>query len=99
MKAEKGKTIQYIKNIRTVTQQSRDQLKAYNKAKKDILGVLKKGDEMTIPEMAEKLNMPTQNVVYYLMSLLKYGFVVTTRLDDMDEYYYYKLKSHGQNKS
>jgi predicted transcriptional regulator len=97
MKAEKGKTIQYIKNKRTVTQQSRDQLKAYNKVKKDILGVLKKGDEMTIAEIAGKIDLPTHSVMYYLMSLLKYGFVVATRLDDMDEYYYYKLKSNGQN--
>jgi predicted ArsR family transcriptional regulator len=97
MKAEKGKTIQYIRNIRTISQQSRDQLKTYNKVKKDILGALKKSDEMTIPEIAEKLNMPTHSVVYYLMSLLKYGMVETTRLDDMDEYYYYKLKSNGKN--
>lgn len=97
MKVDKGKTIQFIKNKRTVSQQSRDQLKTYNKVKKDILGVLKKSDEMTIPGIAEKLNMSTHNVVYYLMSFLKYGFVETTRLDDMDEYYYYKLKSNGKN--
>ena len=97
MKAEKGKTIQYIKNKRTATQKSRDQMKANNKIKKDILKKKKKGDEMTIPEISKKLDLPAHTVVYYLMSLLKYGFVVATRLDDMDEYYYYKLKSDGQN--
>ena len=43
--------------------------------------------------------MVKPEVVYYLMSLLKYGFVETVGLDDMDEYYIYKLKENGQNKS
>ena len=35
--------------------------------------------------------MPSDEVVYYLMSLVKYGFVKTGDIDDMDEYYTYKL--------
>jgi hypothetical protein len=35
--------------------------------------------------------MPTHEVMYYLMSLVKYGLVKTGDIDDMDEYYSYKL--------
>jgi hypothetical protein len=42
--------------------------------------------------MTQKLNMPKEEVVFYLMSLLKYGYVQTAGLDDMDEYFSYKLK-------
>jgi predicted transcriptional regulator len=95
MKAEKGKTIQYIKEKHQVSQKTRDDLKAFNKAKKDILGALKEGGEMTIPQLSEKLSIATSNMMYYLMSLLKYGFIETAGLDDMDEYYFYKLKNNG----
>ena len=95
MKAEKGKTIQYIKEKRQVSQQTRDKLKTFNKTKREILGALKDEGEMNIPQLSKKLNISTSDMVYYLMSLLKYGFVETTRLDDMDQYDFYKLKNNG----
>lgn len=99
MEAEKGNTIKYIKEKRKASQQSKDQLKNFIKVKKTILEALKEGGEMTIPQLADKIQMVKPEVVYYLMSLLKYGFVETVGLDDMDEYYIYKLKENGQNKS
>jgi predicted transcriptional regulator len=95
MKAEKGKTIQYIKEKRLVPLQNKEKLKAFNRMKKIILKALKEGNEMTIPQLSEKLNVSSSEMVFYLMSLLKYGFIETTRIDDMDEYYYYKLKNNG----
>jgi len=50
-----------------------------------------------IPELAKILDMPQDEVVFQLMSLLKYGFVETGEVDDMDEYFYYKIKSNGKN--
>ncbi len=35
--------------------------------------------------------MPKPEVTYYLMSLVKYGIVAIGEIDDMDEYYSYKL--------
>ena len=46
--------------------------------------------DLTVAQMSEKLEMPTHEVVYYLMSLVKYGLVKTGDIDDMDEYYTYK---------
>jgi hypothetical protein len=49
--------------------------------------------------LAEELNMPKDEVLFQLMSLLKYGFVETGEMDDMDEYFYYKIKNNGKDKS
>lgn len=46
---------------------------------------------MTIAQLSEKLQMPTHEVTYFLLTLVKYGVVATGEIDDMDEYYSYKL--------
>ncbi|MDY0343033.1 MAG: ArsR family transcriptional regulator [Lentimicrobium sp.] len=91
MEIEKGKTFKYLKEKREVSQQAKDQLKEFNRIKKAILEALKEG-ELTIMQLSEKLSMPRPEVVYYLMSLVKYGFVATGEVDDMDEYFTYKIK-------
>ena len=91
MEVEKGKTYKYLKEKREVSQAAKDNLKQFTKIKKAILDSLQEGD-LTIEELTKKLNMPKQEVVYYLMSLVKYGFVQTGAVDDMDAYFSYKLK-------
>ena len=91
MEVEKGKTAKYLREKREVSQVVKDNLKEFNKIKKAILEALKESD-LTIAELTQKLNMPKSDVVYYLMSLIKYGFVQTGEVDDMDEYFTYKLK-------
>jgi len=91
MEIEKGKTFKYLRDKREVPQQVKDQLKEFNRIKKVMLDTLKEGDQ-TIDQLTQKLNMPKPEVVYYLMSLIKYGFVQTGEVDDMDEYFTYKLK-------
>jgi DNA-binding IclR family transcriptional regulator len=46
---------------------------------------------MTIPQLAEKLQMSKPDVTYYLLTLVKYGMVDVGEIDDMDEYFSYKL--------
>ncbi len=91
MEIEKGKTFKYLREKRKVPQEVKDQLKEFNRIKKAMLGALKEND-LTIDLLSQKLNMPRPDVVYYLMSLIKYGFVETGEVDDMDEYFTYKLK-------
>jgi predicted transcriptional regulator len=91
MEVEKGKTAKYLREKREVSQVVKDNLKEFNKIKKAILEALKESD-LTIAELTQKLNMPKSDIVYYLMSLIKYGFVQTGEVDDMDEYFTYKLK-------
>jgi len=91
MEIEKGKTFKYLREKREVPQAVKDQLKDFNRIKKAMLDALKEGD-LTIEQLTQKLNMPKPDVVYYLMSLVKYGLVQTGEVDDMDEYFTYKLK-------
>jgi predicted transcriptional regulator len=91
MEIEKGKTFKYLRDKREVPQAVKDQLKNFNRIKKAILDALKE-DDLTIDLLTQKLNMPKPEVVYYLMSLVKYGLVQTGEVDDMDEYFTYKLK-------
>ena len=96
MEIEKGKTAKYLKEQRPVPREVTEQLKYFTKTKKSILNSLKEGDK-TVPQLAEALAMPTDEVLFQLMSLLKYGFIETGEMDDMDEYYYYKVKNNGKN--
>jgi len=92
MDIEKGKTFKYLKEKREVSESAKENLKNYTRIKKSILDALKEGD-MTIIQLSEKLNMPKHEAVYWLMTLAKYGFVQTGAIDDMDEYYHYKIKA------
>jgi DNA-directed RNA polymerase specialized sigma subunit len=91
MEIEKGKTFKYLREKHEVPQEVKDQLKEFNRIKKEILEALKEND-LTIDQLSQKLNMPKPDVVYYLMSLVKYGLVEIGEVDDMDEYFTYKLK-------
>jgi hypothetical protein len=91
MEIEKGKTYKYLREKREVSQTAKDNLKQFIKIRKSILDALQEGD-LTIDQLTQKLNMPKNEVVFYLMSLVKFGYVQTGAIDDMDEYYSYKLK-------
>jgi DNA-directed RNA polymerase specialized sigma subunit len=91
MEVEKGKTFRYLREKREVTQEVKENLKQYVQIKKSILDALKEKD-MTIDELTQKLTMPKHEIVFYLMTLIKYGNVEVGTIDDMDEYYNYRLK-------
>lgn len=96
MEIEKGKTAKYLKEKRPVPKEVTEHLKQFTRAKKQMLNALKEG-EKTVPQLAEVLQLPKDEVMFQLMSLLKYGFVETGEIDDMDEYFSYKIKSDGKN--
>jgi len=98
MEVEKGKTAKYLKETRPVQKEVTEKLKYFTKSKKLLLNALKEGDK-TVPQLAESIGVPKDEVLYQLMSLLKYGFVETGEIDNMDEYFYYKIKSNGKDKS
>ncbi len=98
MEIEKGKTAKFLKETRPIPKEVTEQLKYFTKFKKILLNTLKEGDK-TVPQLAEALGLPKNEVMFQLMSLLKYGFVETGEIDDNDEYFYYKIKSNGKDKS
>jgi len=91
MEIEKGKTYKYLREKREISQAAKDNLKKFIKIKKSILDSLQESD-LTIDQLTQKLSMPKHEVVFYLMSLVKYGYVQTGAVDDMDSYFSYKLK-------
>jgi predicted transcriptional regulator len=91
MELEKGKTAKYLRDQRGVPQETKDKLKEFTRIKKAILDALQERDQ-TIAQLTQKLDIPKHEVVYSLMSLIKFGFVQTGAVDDMDEYFSYKLK-------
>lgn len=90
IEAEIGKTAKYLRDKQGVPDRAKEQLKEYNRIKKAISDVLKEED-LTIAQLSEKLDMAKPDVTFYLMSMVKYGLVATGEIDDMDEYYTYKL--------
>jgi predicted transcriptional regulator len=91
MDIEKGKTYKYLREKREVSEAAKENLKDFSRIKKSILEALRESD-LTIDQLSQKITLPKHEVVFYLMTLLKYGLVQTGSIDDMDEYFYYKLK-------
>ena len=88
---KKRRTIDQMKKQRKAPAAVRERMKEFRRIKKLILDALRP-EPMTIPEIAEKTGLSSDAVTYHLMTLRKFGEVETDRADDMDEYYYYKLK-------
>ncbi len=86
-----NRTVDIIKKQRKATEAAKEKLKEFNRMKKAITNALREGPA-TIPQIAGKINEPTDKVLYYLMTMYKFGMVEVDSIDDMDEYYLYRLK-------
>jgi predicted transcriptional regulator len=84
------KTIEYQKKRREVPASLKEQVKEFNRNKKAILNALKGGPK-SVPQLTKETGMPDHQVMYILMTLRKYSDVVVDEIDDMDEYFFYKL--------
>ena len=67
-------------------------MKEYPQIWKEIEAALQK-QSMTIPVLSEHLKKSSELVTYHLMTMNKYGLVVTDGIDDTDTYYNYKMKN------
>ncbi len=85
------KTIDKVKEERQVPEELKSKVKDFGKVNRQILKCLKDNPK-TIPEIAKETDLELQLVTYHLMTLMKYGKIEAGEVDDMDEYYYYKLK-------
>ena len=86
-----SKTIDHIKKIRTVPDEVKAKRKEFNRIKKLILKALEPGPK-SIPQLSKEIELPIDVITFHLMTLRKYGDVETGEIDDMDEYFSYKLK-------
>ncbi len=92
-----ARTVDIIKKQRHATGAAKEKLKEYNRMKKAISTALKEGP-MTIPQIADKIGEPPDKVLYYLMTMYKFNMVEVDSIDDMDEYYLYRLKQQKNKK-
>ncbi len=83
------KTIDHIKEKRTVSEELTKKRKEFTRIRKLILKSLET-EPKTIPQIAQESELPLDVVTYNLMTLRKYGEIETGEIDDMDEYYYYQ---------
>jgi len=86
-----GKTIDIMKQKREVPESVKQNIKEFNAMKKKILATMQT-EHKSVPQIAKELQLPLDVVTFHLMTLQKFGFVEVSELDDMDEYYFYKLK-------
>lgn len=96
MSTERIMTFKILREKRKVSDRVKENLKQFNKDKKAILDALGKGD-MTIDQISKETGMSKDKTMYILMSLVKFGFVSAGTVDEMDEYFTYKLKRNEQN--
>lgn len=96
MSTEKTMTVKILRETRKVSDEVKENLKQFNKDKKSILEVLGQG-EKTIAQLSEATGMSREKTMFLLMSLIKFGFASAGTVDDMDEYFTYKLKTNEQN--
>ncbi len=87
----KSKTINIIKETRKVSPQVSESRKKFVQTRKAIMEALK-DEGKTIPQIAALTQLPLHETTYYLMSLQKFGEVTVEGIDDMDEYFIYKIK-------
>jgi hypothetical protein len=92
-------------NMRDVAEVMRDEM-----AFRDRIAGMLYNSPKTIPEIAEALGCPSREVVFWVMSMCRYGMLVPTGKAGAEGYYRYRLTrenpkptesvemSHGQGK-
>ena len=73
-------------NTRDVAEVIRDEM-----AVRDRIVAVLHDDPKTIPEIAEALGSPGQEVVFWVMAMCRYGMLVPTGKAGADGYYRYRL--------
>lgn len=91
MSEEYTKTINIIKEKRQIPEQAKQRRKTYADIRKKLMQALEE-EGKTIPELASETGISIDQVTYNLMTMRKYGDVVTGQVDDDDAYFYYELK-------
>ena len=85
---EKKLTVKILRETRKPSKEALSMLKEQNKIRKAIMEALK-SEPKTIPELASELNIDSSVVVWYVMTMIKYGLIEVG--EEEDDYYKYKL--------
>jgi len=85
---EKKLTVKILRETRKPSKEALNRLKEQNKIRKAIMEALK-SEPKTIPELASELNIDSSVVMWYVMTMIKYGLIEVG--EEEDDYYKYKL--------
>lgn len=91
MTEKKNRTFAEAKKLHEINEKARNASKQYREIRKTIHKFLEK-EPKSIPQISAGLNMPADQITYFLMTCRKYGQIEVVGIDDMDEYYLYGLK-------
>jgi len=96
MDNNKSETFKKLKGIKEVPDSLKEEMKLFNKQKGLIKKTLLTGAG-SIPMIAEKTGISPDTVIYVLMSMFKFDEVEVDKVDDMDEFFLYRIKSEIKN--
>ena len=86
------RTFVEAKKIRGISEKARERSKSFKEYRKLIHKALE-SEPKSIPQIAAEINLPLHVVTYHLMTCRKYGQIEVESVDEMDEYFLYRLKS------
>lgn len=96
MKENSKRTFVAAKKARGVSEKARERSKTFREIRKLIHKSIE-SEAKTIPQIAAEINLPPETVTFNLMTCRKYGQIDVIGIDDMDEYYLYKLKNNSDD--
>lgn len=91
-----GRTFAEAKKLHQINELARENSRRYREIRKSIRKCLQDGPK-TIPQIADALKLPSDEVTFYLMTCRKFGQVDVTGIDDMDEYYLYGVNKETKD--
>lgn len=82
--------VEMRKQHRDAVQKAQEILKAQQSARKAIERTLSGGPH-TVPQLAQSIGMPTNEVLWHIAAMKKYGIVAEAGTDESGDYYLYCL--------
>ena len=93
-KEQRKKQNEMLANLRKERNEKVKEAQAMLKEQMNIrkqISVVLQGEAKTIPQISEETNLPSDQVLWYIAAMKKYGNVVEAGLDDDYEFYLYSL--------
>lgn len=82
--------VELRKEHRDAVQKAQELLKVQQSARKTLERALTGGPH-SVPQLAQAVNMPAHEVLWYVAAMKKYGIVAEAGVDESGDYYLYRL--------
>ncbi len=88
--------VEMRKEHREEVQKAQELLKSQQSARKALERALTGGPH-SVPQLAQAVNMPAHEVLWYVAAMKKYGIVAEAGTDESGDYYLYRLTKEAQS--